>query len=308
MRKPKKMWATASRPTKGMDNLASPQGASVIRGGFAIRIECICCLVIAAVGLLPLRLAASQKLSLPSGLFQRADIYVEPCATQARATLVLCPGHNGNGQEFVADPRWLLYAREEKLNLVGLSFASDDNKPGYFQVASGSGKLLLDGLKQVFGTNQPPLLIYGFSRGAQFTYSFSSWQSDRVLAWCAYSATDWEVPTASVNEPKGIIACGDEDESNYSFSVLQFLKGRALGKPWTWISLAHTGHVASPQLDELVRTYFKSVLDHPQEKGLWLDVDTKTEVSTGEIQEEPTLSCWLPDADTARAWKALHQP
>ena len=258
--------------------------------------------------MLPLRLAASQKLSLPIGPFQRTDIYVEPCTAQARATLLLCPGYNGNGQELVADPRWLNFARDEKLNLVGLSFASDDNKPGYFTVTSGSGQLLLDGLKQAFGENQPPLLIYGFSRGAQFTYSFSCWQPDRVLAWCAYSATDWEVPAASVNEPKGIIACGDEDESNYSFSVLQFLKGRALGKPWTWISLAHTGHVVSPQLDELVRTYFKSVLDHPQEKGLWLDVDTKTEVSAGELQGEPTLACWLPDANTARAWKALHQP
>lgn len=266
------------------------------------------CLVIEAIIFLTLKLEASQKLSLPSDRFLRTDIYVEPCATQARATLVLCPGHNGNGEELLADPGWLRFAREARLNLVGLSFASADNQPGYFQMASGSGQLLLDGLKQAFGANQPPLLIYGFSRGAQFTYSFSRWQSDRVLAWCAYSATEWEVPSASLNEPKGIIACGDEDESNYSFSILQFIKGRALGKPWTWISLAHTGHVVSPQLDELVRTYFKSLLDHPQEKGLWLDVDTKTQVNTDELKEEPTLACWLPDADTARAWKALHQP
>jgi hypothetical protein len=291
-----------------MRKLALPRNTGVGRQGTGRQMKWICCLVIGAIGFLPLWLDASQKLSLSPGPFLRADIYVEPCTTQARATLVLCPGHNGNGEELLADPRWLTFAKNEKLNLVGLSFASDNNKPGYFEVASGSGQLLLRGLKHAFGAAQPPLLIYGFSRGAQFAYSFSSWQPDRVLAWCAYSATDWEIPIATANEPKGIIACGDEDESNYSFSVLQFLKGRALGKPWTWISLAHTGHVLSPPLDELVRTYFKSVLDHPKDKGLWLDVDTKVEVSTTVLQEQPSLACWLPNADTAQAWKTLHQP
>ena len=197
------------------------------------------------------------------------------------------------------------------ISLVASSaFASDDDPQdrGYFNVSSGSGQILLDGLRQAFGSKQPPLLIYGFSRGAQFTYSFSRWKPDLVLAWCAYSATEWETPETGTCEPKGIIACGDEDESNYSFSVLQFLKGRSIAKPWTWVSLAHTGHIWSPLLENFVRAYFASVLINPKDKGLWLDVDSKTPVSAGDLQEHPTLAAWLPDESVAQAWKEVHQP
>jgi hypothetical protein len=258
-----------------------------------------------------LTVEASEKMSLPLAPYiTRADIYVERCKTEARATLVLSPGSNGNGQGLVNDQKWINFAKDENLNLIGLSFASDaDSRDrGYFAVSSGSGQILLDGLKQAFGSKQPPLLLYGFSRGAQFTYSFSTWKPDKVLAWCAYSATEWEIPEAGPYEPKGIIACGDEDESNYSFSVLQFLKGRSMAKPWTWVSIAHTGHAVSPLLEDFARAYFASVLANPQDKGLWLDVDTKTPVSPSDLKEHPTLAAWLPDESVAEDWKHLHQP
>jgi len=266
----------------------------------------------ALIGLMPLsNLEASEKITLPLAPgITRADIYVEPFDGDARGTLVLCPGCNGNGQDLVDNPKWLNYAKNERLNLVGLSFASGDDAQdhGYFKVSSGSGQMLLDGLKQAFGETQTPLLIYGFSRGAQFTYSFTKWKPDRVIAWCAYSATEWEVPEKSPNEPKGIIACGDEDETNYSFSMLQFLKGRSMGEPWTWVSLAHTGHQWSPLLEDFIRAYFTSVLTNPLNKGLWLDVDTKKPLEPDDLKEHPTLAAWLPDENAARAWEEVHQP
>ena len=162
-------------------------------------------------------------------------------------------------------------------------------------------------MNRALGSKQPHILIYGMSRGAQFTYSFAHWKPELVLAWCAYSATKWEVPEKTAIEPKGMIACGDEDEPNYSFSVLQFLKGRSMEKPWTWVSLSHTRHVSSLALDDLVRAYFSSVLK-PQKEGLWLDVDTKTPVATADLKEHPTLAVWLPDDQVAEEWKNVHQP
>ena len=256
-------------------------------------------------------IADCQKISLsPTAQLTRADIYVEACKGEARGTLVLCPGRNGNGQELIENPKWTEFANSENLNLVGLSFASNDDPldRGYFNVASGSGQLLLDGLQQAFGGKQQPLLLYGFSRGAEFAYSFAAWKPETVAAWCAYSATAWEKPEIDSSEPKGIIACGDEDESNYSYSVLQFLKGRSMSKPWTWVSLAHTGHAWSSSLDDFARTYFASVLNHPKDRGLWLDVDTKLPVSPNDLQRHPTLAAWLPDESVAQAWKDLHQP
>jgi hypothetical protein len=269
-------------------------------------------LILGVMGLVPLStIEASEKLSLPlSPELTRADLYVESCKGEARGTLVLCPGRNGNGQELIDNSQWVKFANDEKLNLVGISFASDDDPQdrGYFEISSGSGQILLDGLKQAFGSKQLPLLLYGFSRGAQFTYSFARWKPDLVIAWCAYSATRWEPPEKNIYEPKGIIACGEDDESNYSFSTLQFIKGRSMSKPWAWVSLGHQGHAWSSSLDEFVRIYFASVLAHPQSKGLWLDVDSKTPITPSDLREHPTLAAWLPDETAANAWKQLHQP
>ncbi len=123
--------------------------------------------------------AKSEKISLPVPLgMTRADIYINPAMDHAAGTLILCPGHNGSAQDMVDSVEWSGFAREQNLNLLGLSFASDDNpgSHGYFEAESGSGAILLEGLRRAFGPRPGPLLIYGFSRGAQFTYSLVHWK------------------------------------------------------------------------------------------------------------------------------------
>jgi predicted esterase len=210
----------------------------------------------------------------------------------------------------IRNSEWSDFARKENLNLVGLSFASNDNPQdqGYFKAETGSGDVLLKGLRQALGSVPRPLLLYGFSRGAQFVYSFARSEPNVVLAWCAYSATEWEGPDVGAHEPRGIIACGDEDEPNYSSSVYQFLRGRSINNPWTWVSLAHMGHSRSAPLEAFARAYFASVLLNPGTSGLWLDVDTKNPLAPAELQAHPTLAAWLPDNNVAELWKDLHQP
>ena len=255
--------------------------------------------------------AACEKISLPLGAgLTRADIYIIPASGHSAGTLILCPGHNGNGGEMVAEADWSDFARKQNLNLVGLSFASNDDPQdhGYFKAEEGSGDVLLKGLKQAFGAKTGPLLLYGFSRGAEFVDTFTRWKPDFILTWCAYSATEWEISKAEAYEPCGIIACGDEDEPNYSSAVYQFLRGRSIGMRWTWVSLAHTGHCRSAALEAFVRNYFASVLMNPRTTGLWLDVDTKNPPAPAEIKAHPTLADWLPDKTVARLWGNLHQP
>lgn len=253
----------------------------------------------------------SEKISLPtSANLSRADIYVHHAGSHPAGTLILCPGNNGNGEEMADGFQWRSFAQKQNLNLVGLSFASSDESPGegYFKAETGSGNVLLEELSHAFGSEQSPLLLYGFSRGAQFVYSFAQWKPDRVLAWCAYSATEWQTPARNTSEPRGIIACGDEDEPNYSSAAFQFLKGRSMEEPWTWVSLARVGHSRSAALEAFARAYFASVLLNPGAKGIWLDVDTKSPATTDDIQEHPALAAWLPDENVAGLWKRLHQP
>jgi hypothetical protein len=272
-------------------------------------------LLLAFVGLggIPVSAGAAKRVSLPLGPdLSRADLYVQPCEGEARGTLILAPGVNGNGQGLIEEPGWLDYAKKEHLNLVGLSFASEKpgltEEQGYYFAAKGSGQELMDGLAKALGDKTGPILIYGFSRGGQFSYSLARWQPQRILAWCAYTATDWEPVEETKADGPGLIACGEDDGANYGTSLAQFNKGRSQGRHWTWVSLAHTGHAWSTPLDGLVRAYFSALLADSSGKGMWLDVDSKTPVEAKDVQEHPTLAAWLPDETVAAAWKNLHQP
>lgn len=253
-----------------------------------------------------------QKLSLqPVEGMQRAELLSNRTVANPKAVLVLCPGYNSNGEELITQKEWSEYARKNALGLVELSFASDGSLlqrgKGYYYPAQGSGELLLYGLQKIYGRDLP-ILLYGFSGGAHFTSRFAEWKPDRVLAWCAYSAAWWNEPEKSPSMPPGIVVCGDRDPSRYGASLLYFKKGRALGKPWLWVSLPDTGHQSSGKLDRFVRTYFEAILRCGTGRGVWMDIDRKEELSLKELSEQPSLSAWLPQENLIPSWKELHEP
>lgn len=64
--------------------------------------------------------------------------------------LILASGYNSDGT-IIKKKEWIDFAKENKLILVGLSFASNvedlQNGKEYYYASKGSGKLLLDGLR-----------------------------------------------------------------------------------------------------------------------------------------------------------------
>ena len=240
---------------------------------------------------------------------QRADLYAVKVA-QPRGVLVLCPGYNGNGESLVRQPAWQEFAHQHKLGLVGLSFASDvallTHGRGYYYASQGSGNLLLAGVRQIYGKDLP-LLLYGFSGGAHFTSRFVEWKPTRVIAWCAYSAGWWDMPQKAEKNPPGIVACGDRDE-RYGASLMYFKQGRALGKPWLWVSVPKTGHSVSPPVEEFVRDYFEKILIRHDNSGLWVDIDRKNRVEDAERSNQPSVTAWLPDAGLLAKWSKIHEP
>src|ERR1700704_6423189 len=103
----------------------------------------------------------------------------------------------GNGESLVRSPKWIEFARKNKLGLVGLSFASPisaiNNGTGYYSVSNGSGKLLLEGILKIY-RRELPLLLYGTSGGAHFTSRFVQWNPRNVISWSAYAAGWWDEP------------------------------------------------------------------------------------------------------------------
>lgn len=242
---------------------------------------------------------------------QRADLYVFHPSFEPQGILVLCPGCNGSGEDFLKDNIWKQFAAKNKLALAGLSFASEIQQlqegKGYYYAEQGSGKLLLDGISKTF-PKELPILLYGFSGGAHFTSSFVEWKPERVLTWCAYSAEWWIEPQKHEKTPPGIVACGDYDGSRYGASQMFFSKGRSFGKPWTWISIQNKGHEGSRELDEFVRGYFTAILNLNKNEGEWCDIETKRSLSLQEVQAQPTLATWLPNKELSKAWRTLHHP
>jgi pimeloyl-ACP methyl ester carboxylesterase len=249
----------------------------------------------------------------PAPNMERADLYYLPSSSTLKAVLVLCPGVNRSGEELVSSPVWQKFARSNNLGLVGLSFSSPLNHIkdglGYYYASKGSGDQLLEGIRNIYG-GDPPLLLYGFSGGAQFTSRFEEYAPDHVLTWCAYSAEWWDIPLHKAQNPPGLVACGESDAVRYGASITYFKQGRAVGKPWVWISLPRTDHENSPLLDDFVRKYFSACLNGGSNlsRGVWVDVDTKLIVSEQEAQNHPSLSAWLPTQQLYDDWKTIHEP
>jgi pimeloyl-ACP methyl ester carboxylesterase len=226
--------------------------------------------------------------------------------------LVLSPGFNGNGRSWIENRDWQLFAEQHNLALVGLSFASEGDLlrkgQGYYYPSQGAGQVFLDGVDNALGESLP-LLLYGFSGGAHFTSGFAAWKPERVMGWCAYSAEWWEKPVANNASPPGLVICGDEDE-RYGASLLYFKQGRALGKPWLWLSIHQNGHSIASSSENFVRTYFASLLEAKgvRDKGQWVDIDLKTKADPALITAQPTLTGWLPQTSLLGDWQAIHQP
>lgn len=256
-----------------------------------------------------------QRLSLPApeGM-ERADLYyVKP--KHINAILVLSPGVNGNGKSYLESSLWVTFALKHNLGLIGISFASsrmaNSTRQGYYYPHAGSGKLLLQGIRSIFGPRKYPLLLYGFSGGAHFTARFAEWCPERVLVWCAYSAMWWDNPSKNKFIPPGIIVCGENDP-RLGASLIYFKQGRVLNKPWTWLSVPHNGHSQNLQAENFIRDYFASILkSHISSKdiiasGIIVDIDRKVQINHDFFRTSPTLTAWLPDIHIFDKWRKFY--
>lgn len=251
-----------------------------------------------------------QKFSFsPAPEMERADLYAIKTVENPVAVLVLCPGRNHDGAEWIKGKAWQDFAKEHRLGLIGISFISSDalmdQGKGYPCAAKGSGQILLDAVRKIYRADLP-LLMYGFSAGAVFANQFVDWKPERVVCWCAY-AGDFGAQSKHDNSPPGIIACGEDDGAHYGASLSYFKNGRALGKPWLWVSVGKWDHLRSPALEDFARNYYDEVLNKAN-SPCWVDVDLKKEILPGKAAQIPSVSGWLPGKGLLEAWLRIHEP
>jgi pimeloyl-ACP methyl ester carboxylesterase len=242
----------------------------------------------------------------PATDMTRADVTVVATVSQPKAAVVICPGFNSTGEEFSSDPAWVAFAKEQRLGLLVLSFATDPKivpNRGYFFPASGSGNIVLEAVRKVYGRDLP-LLLYGFSSGARFTHQFAEWQPGRVRGWVAVACSTWS-QTRHVFDPPGLIACGALDDTKYQSSLKHFRAGRSLGKRWLWVKIPETVHERSPSFEEFAREYLASVMSGAN--GCWVNIDRKVQISEDEAEKNLPATGWLPNEKLFERWKEIHE-
>lgn len=235
-----------------------------------------------------------------------------------RAVIVLAPGMNTDGAFFLKESPWMDFARRNNLGVIALNYSSSaedllENRKGYFYPEQGSGQALLDEIKRLYGKDLP-IIIYGFSGGAQFVSRFVDWCPDRIIAWCAYSAQFWDYPKSGskVTQARGIVACGDQDGMRWQPSFAFYYQGRKNNRPWIWVNISNTGHNRSAKFEKFVRQFFD------EELAIWRGdkkpgEDVYSDISNSDnelllLSEQQELQCPFRSKELLESWKKIQAP
>ncbi len=235
-----------------------------------------------------------------------------------KAILILAPGMNTDGAFFLKEAPWMEFAKRNNLGVIALNYSSSEEDlyqrgKGYYWPEQGSGQALLDEIKRVYGKDLP-IILYGFSGGAQFVSRFVDWCPDRIIAWCAYSAQFWDYPKegTKLTKARGIVACGDQDGLRWQPSFAFYYQGRKDKRPWIWVSISNTGHNRSAKFERFVRQFFD------EELAIWRGDkkpadDIYSDISNSDnelllLSEQPELECPFRSKEILDSWKKIQAP
>jgi pimeloyl-ACP methyl ester carboxylesterase len=223
---------------------------------------------------------------------------------------------------------WQALAQKYRLALVSCFMQGKD----YHNAANGTGDALLQAIGQFADkASHPeiktaPLLLYGESAGGQFNYSFTLLHPERVMAFVVnkggfYTGAD---PDSRMYTVPGLFFLGQSDTPERINAITGiWTAGRQHGALWALAPQQRSGHefskTAAPS-----RVFFESVLkrrlpddslasgDEPppmktiDEAQGWLGDLTTHDIRDASTDSNPDRkAAWLPDEDTAKAWKAF---
>ena len=164
-------------------------------------------------------------------------LWIPPGLAVARGVVVLNTGIDGDNRGAVDDVRWRAAAQLWGFAIVG-TYLHGGN---YGNAGQGSGQALLGCLGRLAADSghpelrDAPIVMYGFSHGAAFTYSFTWFAPARMIAFvCAKSGfpTDADVPAALM--VPGALIYGQYDDGHVYPALSQlFARHRPQGARWT---------------------------------------------------------------------------
>jgi predicted esterase len=236
------------------------------------------------------------------------EVYVPDGLPSGHPVLLLVPGCNGKGGEFLDSREWTDFADREGAVLLAPTFRTNlreiRERSGYYYPGIWSGKAVLDALEELqrrVPIRMDKIFVFGFSAGAHFAHRFALWRPDRVGAFVAYSAGWWDFPDERLKTVPALILCGEDDPRlNASLAFAQ--KGLVLGCPWIWRSYPGTGHELTEEVTRMARVFLAHYLRGEPDSPVVGDAQTYRHCAAG---EEPPAICRvvLPSREIAAVWE-----
>jgi pimeloyl-ACP methyl ester carboxylesterase len=239
--------------------------------------------------------------------------YRLPGAKPYAGVLVVVPGFNGDGRDWLRDGGgWAEFAEQEKLVLVAPTFKTNEEeihaRHGYYYPEEWSGKATLETLDRIHretGVDVRKVLLFGYSAGAHFTHRFANWRPDRVRAFVAYSAGWWDAPSPALRGVPALVMCG-EDDPRFGATREFMRKAQALHLPWLWRSYAGTDHEITPAVRRMAEAFLGACQRGGEAKALAGDLQTYEVFPQGGDEAEAIpeeLRVALPSRGVAEIWK-----
>ena len=120
--------------------------------------------------------------------FSQFKLWLPPKLHPSRL-LVLVWGSSQSSLEATNDPGWQTFSKSLDCGILSCRFVPSDSDSRWDQASRGSGRCLLEALKEFAeAVNDPALakaklLLIGDSQGGQFAYHFATWDPKESLAF-----------------------------------------------------------------------------------------------------------------------------
>jgi len=237
-----------------------------------------------------------------------------------RAILVILSFYNGSSFGDITLEEWQTYAKDEKLGLLGVTLRGGN----YTDAGMGSGEALIKAVDTITHRNnipdigKLPFLLKGYSAGGVFSYYFSHYKPERVIAFVNIRGGGIDlIPNGNNNVP-GLMLLGENDVPSRNQRMTNVvLSKRNEGRLYSYAIEPNADHFwgLSPSWT-LTRAFFSSalskrlspetnVLNTINENSGWLGNNITRDIYS--FDNFPNLvkdSSWLIDQTFAEKWKA----
>ena len=217
-----------------------------------------------------------------------------------RAVVVLTHSYNSPGLGYAYSDYWQAFAKKENVALLAVYFKNVENLSlSYTDANGGTGKALLIGLEQLAEKSGKsyikdlPFLMRGYSAGGIFSYSFSEFKPERLLAYANIRGGGMSINSDSNLRIPALMFLGVLDSPERNTRVIEAIViKRFLGANWTLLKeldMDHFGSLEKPE--DMIQFFFSKILDY------------RLDASSGQMVEIKEDEGWLGDNVRLEAYK-----